>query len=239
MTVRESIDAAIAKVPQGNERLGTSNIPKVKQYCPDAKLVFEIGAYIGFDIPVIHKEWPDAVIHAFEPEPSAFARLDAYRSAHITVNQTALTNFCGETSFFVVHDSKLEDQSKRSEWFKTAGSLRHNGQPHYGVSPSLQEKEIKVPATTLDYYCTWRDTAIYPEVLLMDTQGSEFEILEGAKYVLPKVQAILVEWSLIEVYKGQMRLEDIQRYLAVYGFHLKHKIDLWSNHHGDAIFARE
>ena len=239
MTIRESNAAAIARVPQGHERLGHSNIPLVKQYCGPASLIFEIGAYIGFDIPLIHEQWPDAEIHTFEPDPDPFKRLEEYVSPHIVHNQIALTNKNERVTFFQVHDSKTADQATRSEWFKTAGSLRENGPLHRGASPSLKEHPITVQGMTLDFYCNNQlKTPAFPDILLMDTQGSEYEILEGAAETLTYVKAILLEWSILEVYKGQKYLADIQELLSVYGFEMKRKVNLWGNHHGDAVFAR-
>ncbi|MHC4332184.1 MAG: FkbM family methyltransferase [Planctomycetota bacterium] len=236
MTVQESIAAAIAKVPQGNERLGTTHIPEATQYCKDASLVFEIGAYIGFDIPVIHEQWPGAVIHAFEPDPDPFKRLQQYASMFISCNQVALSNKVGTVDFYQVYDSNVTDQETRSEWFKTAGSLLEPGQQQRGASPSLKGHIVQVECDTLDRYCA--HNGLQPEVLLMDTQGSEYEILEGAASILPGVQVILLEWSVLELYKGQKYLDDIQELLKPFGFEMKKKIDLWSNQHGDAIFAR-
>lgn len=74
---------------------------------------------------------------------------------------------------------------------------------------------------------------------MLDTQGSEYEILEGAKETLKNVNGIILEWSSDELYEGMKQLSEIEKLLNSHGFVMKEKLDLWGDWHGDAIFIRE
>lgn len=56
--------------------------------------------------------------------------------------------------------------------------------------------------------------------LKIDTQGYEWEVLDGAKDLLPNVKGILCELSLVELYKGQHLWMDILNRLENEGFTL-------------------
>jgi len=236
MDIRESIDRALTNVPSRPGGIVKGNTAEVAKNCPSAAVIFEIGAYNGFDLPEIHRCWPTAVIHCFEPDPDNFARLRDFESEFIVCNPVALSNKSGTVPFYRVLDSKTDNQSQRDEWFKTAGSLRHNGPRHRGARPELREQQIDVRCMTLDQYCA--ECGVAPDVMLIDTQGSEFEILEGATVTLMNVKAIILEWSTAPLYEGQKYLSDIERLLSKFGFVLEKQINLWENFHGDAIFVR-
>jgi FkbM family methyltransferase len=75
------------------------------------------------------------------------------------------------------------------------------------------------------------------DLLVMDTQGAEMRVLEGAPRLLEQVDWIYTEVNEGGLYEGDCRLEDMQAYLSSRGFRLK---DLKMNQHrwGDALFAR-
>ena len=236
MSIQESVSAAIAAAACDEKDYAASYISEVKKFCREASLVFEIGAYTGLDIPAIHRLWPDAEIHCFEPMPEAFSSLARFSSEHIVCNRVALTNVKGPVTFYQVNDSAVTDQSRRSVWFKTAGSLLRAGAQICSAGPTLVEVAIPASGTTLDEYC--HPMGLKPDILLIDTQGSEYQIFEGGTETLKTVKAILCEWSKLELYKGQKMLEDIERLLGAAGFSKKFEVNQWSNFHGDAIFAK-
>lgn len=88
-----------------------------------------------------------------------------------------------------------------------------------------------------------------PDVLKIDTQGTEFEILQGAERLLSQVIAIEVEVEFVELYVGQALFSDIDSFLRKSGFFLRGlRRDYWRNSgpsrhpfggqiiHGDALF---
>lgn len=69
---------------------------------------------------------------------------------------------------------------------------------------------------------------IFPELdindkkifLKIDTQGYEYQVLDGAKNILNKIDGILVEVSLIELYENQKKWLDIVQFIESNGFNL-------------------
>lgn len=214
-----------------------SNISKVKPYANGSKIIFEIGAYDGVDIEEIKNVFgDDCIVHAFEPDPEVFFKLRKYNESHgVICNNIALSNYSGYAKFVKCWDPSIEDQSNRSLWHKTIQSLMHNTQQHI-MSRNVREEEINVPVTTINEYCKINN--IHPDILLLDTQGSEWEILDGASMYLNNIKSVMSEWSTKELYEGQKMLEDIVSLLKKYDFHMVEKINLWDDFHGDAIFAK-
>ncbi len=56
--------------------------------------------------------------------------------------------------------------------------------------------------------------------LKIDTQGYEFQVLEGAKKTLDKFKGILVEVSLVELYEDQKKWQEIVDFVQNFGFKL-------------------
>lgn len=59
-------------------------------------------------------------------------------------------------------------------------------------------------------------------LLKIDTQGYEMPVLEGAQALMPRVQGIQLELSLVPLYEGQVLYKEIIDWLAEKGF------ELWS-----------
>lgn len=222
-----------------NKPMVTSSIDGILKYTSTPiKHVFEIGAFDGVDIEHILNIFNECTVHTFEPDPECFQSLNQFKDNNrVVINNIALSNKIGTASFFKCLDPHLgEQQQQRDMWYKTAQSLRRNSTFHH-QNRSLVEQEIIVNCNTIDNYC--RSLNIVPDILLIDTQGSEYEILEGAINSLKDIKVILTEWSSKELYVGQKMFDDINQLLESNNFKLKEKINLWGDWHGDAIFVKE
>jgi len=78
-------------------------------------------------------------------------------------------------------------------------------------------KECAVNTKTLDELCSEYNIT-FPDVLSMDTQGTELEILKGASNALKNTVAVLTEVAFIPIYKDQPLFKDIDEYLIKHGF---------------------
>ena len=70
--------------PYSSSQPGQSAWADMKRIIGDTPLMFDVGANEGQTVDTIKVNWPGATIHAFEPGPGAFARLQrpwAARSA--------------------------------------------------------------------------------------------------------------------------------------------------------------
>jgi FkbM family methyltransferase len=82
----------------------------------------------------------------------------------------------------------------------------------------------KIETTTIDYFTEdeeFKKENIKAEFIKIDTQGTEYQILEGAKKSLQEdTVAILCEVEFFTLYKNQKLFEDICKFLRKYGFKL-------------------
>lgn len=239
MIVRNSITKHLNEMKDKDFYPGVvvkSNIPKVKEYVPDAKCIFEIGANDGVDVIQIHEIWPDAEIHIFEIDTHHFPRLKRFISEYIHVNFFGLYNYDGKVEF-----NRLFEAGKNFDdfdfWRKTASGIKKMAGKHTTVLGHDLVEKVTLDVKTVDTYC--REFNYKPDILMLDTQGSEYEILEGAKETLKNVNGIILEWSSDELYEGMKQLSEIEKLLNSHGFVMKEKLDLWGDWHGDAIFIRE
>lgn len=112
------------------------------------------------------------------------------------------------------------------------------------------KERLPITTTSLDTIC--RAESIQPDVLKLDTQGTELEILRGAPCVLARVLAVEIEVEFIELYRGQPLFRHIDAFMAEQGFTLLgQRRDLWRRTgaspspfggqlaHGDALYVHE
>lgn len=57
-------------------------------------------------------------------------------------------------------------------------------------------------------------------LLKLDTQGYDLEVLRGGESYLKQVQIVVTEVSMLPLYEGTARFEDMLAYLKSYGFEL-------------------
>lgn len=57
-------------------------------------------------------------------------------------------------------------------------------------------------------------------MIKLDTQGSEIEILKGASKTIHKAEVILMEISLIDIYKNVPLMKDVLNFLDDKGFQI-------------------
>lgn len=90
---------------------------------------------------------------------------------------------------------------------------------HSNAAPEsvYQGKEL-VALTTLDLIAPQYIEKASAPFLKIDTQGYEWQVLDGAKEILPKVRGILMEVSLIPLYEGQRLWQESIARLEAEGF---------------------
>jgi FkbM family methyltransferase len=74
-----------------------------------------------------------------------------------------------------------------------------------------------VPSTSLDIYLEANNLA-YPDIIKLDTQGSELDILRGATKSLDTTCFIDIEVEFNPIYKDQPLFSDVDAFLRAHGF---------------------
>ena len=150
--------------------------------CPDATVIFDVGANLGGWTIAANKLWPQAEIHAFEPSPGVLAHLRA-ATAHLPVKCVA----CG-----------LSDETRSSVLYRVPGhpalsSVHQRDLGAHGLSMSLSEEIL---LRTIDDYCG-ENGVEYIDFLKIDAEGHDLSVLRGAKAMLAagSIQTIQFEFG--------------------------------------------
>ena len=72
----------------------------------------------------------------------------------------------------------------------------------------------------------------------MDTQGAEYDIIEGSLNILPNIKYIILEMNKMEVYKNQKIYDDVKNILENNGFYMAEFVSQCDSF-GDGLFINK
>ena len=195
----------------------------------NAKTIIDVGANVGNTVEKYYFTYPDATIHAFEPDPTTFAQLTKRYSTHPRVKCwcNAVSNDQNMAAFFINEDPGTNSLLPRPE----------SGRRYYNKRGVLRQK-VEVPSVTLDEFCDSNGiTAV--DILKLDIQGGELLALEGATQLLSSqsVSVIYTEVQFIQLYDRAPLFHEICHFLEAKGFSLYGLYDLVVAANGQLRFA--
>jgi FkbM family methyltransferase len=91
-------------------------------------------------------------------------------------------------------------------------------QKMFGGNWFAVDEKVKIKSTTIDEIYSKKSE--YPDLIKLDTQGTELDILTASKAVLAKTCLVEVEVEFVEMYKGQPMFHDIAKFMYDQGFEL-------------------
>jgi len=139
-------------------------------------LLLDVGAHDG-DFVRPFAALPGSRVLAFEPLPSAFARLAAAMAPcppHVELRREALGEHAGSITLTL----PVVDGVAQEQWASTAKG--------YAQHPGVAEQRHEVPLITLDSL----DISDLTHVKL-DAEGGEYEVLRGARQTLTRCRPVL------------------------------------------------
>lgn len=185
----------------------------------EAALVFvDVGANDGTTAARMLEVFPRAVVHAFEPGPGAFKKLQARaeREARIKVYNLA----CGPS------DGEAVLNVTRNDWCSSVLAPSELGQRYYGEWYQTEER-VRVEMVSLDAWMS-RAGVGHVDVVKIDAQGYDLEVLRGAGGMLAKARAVSCECQFAPEYEGCATFSQVDRHLAERGFALHQIHELWA-----------
>lgn len=173
------------------------------------ELIIDAGANIGQFSLYASLFFPQAQIHSFEPIESVYRILS--RNIHTNPNITAHNLALGESESKISFNLNSDSQASSSLAQSEHRSL---------IFPEKQVVDIiEVQQTTLSSFL--KCFSLPKEILLkIDVQGAEHLVLQGASSVLSQIDYILLEASVVPLYKGEMSLNEIITYTESLGYSL-------------------
>jgi FkbM family methyltransferase len=184
--------------------------PKYFTVATDA-IIFDVGANIGSMAFGFAQLVSQGYVYAFEPTTYAFSKfqrnlsLNPELAKRIMPVQAFLSNCSTMDHKIVAYSSWKVDRRSRE-----AHSL-HGGTISQAVS---------VPATTIDDFCREK-TIQRVDLIKVDTDGHEFEVLQGARETLSRyLPFIIFEIALYLLEERGVTFEEYFLYLSSFGYKL-------------------
>jgi len=176
-------------------------------------IIFDVGANIGQSIEFYRSVYPDSLIHSFEPLTNAFQICAEKSNDRTFCYNLGLSDYTGTAVFY---ESILQEMSSlvlpvsHSRYSMVKAAI-------LGVSASEMYKKIEILVDTLDEVIL--KLSINQIMLLkIDTEGSEYEVLQGAERSLSKRVFLCIQ---IEVHLDDQRPDNsqvIEKYLQGFGY---------------------
>jgi len=175
----------VPEIPLALERLRSMNFSPAH--------IFDVGAHSGEFAKLCRRIWPRAKLTCFEVLPHRVAELRAWSAAD--GNADIIPCLLGAEPRNAVPFHEME----------TASSvLEEHLSPRVAVRP--------YPMTTIDEVVA--NSGLQPPAFLkLDVQGYEFEILQGAKSTLSRIEVVLAEVNFIDIHRGVHLLDDLIAFL--------------------------
>jgi FkbM family methyltransferase len=161
----------------------------------------DVGAYRGDWTRTFKAEFPDSRVLMVEAQKSRHDKLAAVArelGGNVQVETALLGSTDGESVDFTV--------------MNTGSSVFPEASPY----PRRTEKQV---IQSLDSVAE-RTGFLDVDFLKLDVQGYELEILKGATRVLPNVQVVLLEVSLVAVNSGCPLVGEVMSFMSTAGFRL-------------------
>jgi len=173
--------------------------------------VLDVGANTGQYAGLVRQCGYDGLIVSFEATHEAHRELSAKASR--------------DTNWVVAPLSAVGSRSGSVEIFVSANSMSSSVLPmkhiHEDAEPnSKYVSKQHVPIDTLDALARPLIPSSGPLYLKIDTQGYEREVLRGASELLPRIEAVQLELSLVQLYEGSPTFTEMVPLLIEMGFEL-------------------
>jgi FkbM family methyltransferase len=175
-----------------------TSFERLKELGFSPELTFDIGAYHGDFSNMCLEIWPETTIYAFEALKDKIAPLKKrFTSDKVKViegiigqeDKEAINFYADETASSVLASEEVNTEKKI-------------------VSQKMMRLDSFIKSENLKP----------PTLLKIDTQGYEFEILQGCGEILNSIEVILLELNFLEVYQNVKLAHEVIAFLGNHNF---------------------
>lgn len=167
---------------------------KSKKQKINYKVIYDIGAHKGEFSKLIKKHYRKSKIHLFEPNTYHNKALLKYGKVHNIV----LWKENGNKDFYSIGESG-------DSLYREVTGVYDNVAPKW------------VPVLSLDKYVKDNDLE-YPDLIKLDTQGSELDILAGGLECLSKALVVIIECPILRYNFNAPSVDDYIKTMTRYGY---------------------
>lgn len=146
-------------------------VPLFFRLAERAKVVFDIGAYVGFYTLLADHANPDAQVHAFEPLPTVYERL---------IRNVALNKLPNVEC----HPMAVGEEAGFADFYHAAAHLPTSSSLSFEFmrsAPDLQRSTV--PVVQLDQFCDEHQITRV-DLMKLDTESTEPQVLRGMRTIL-------------------------------------------------------
>lgn len=163
------------------------------------KVIYDIGSSVLHWTRFAQQMWPNAKIITFE----------AMDYADVFYQQNGIVDYA---------NNLLTDQDGKEITFYQ-DLMNPGGNSYYQETTGMfnESHAVTKKGITLDTLVAQRGFPM-PDMIKMDTQGSELDILRGASTILPHVYDIIIEAQHVNYNKGAPKIADVKAFLEANGF---------------------
>ena len=179
--------------------------------------IFDVGSHKGESIDYFIELKNLKIIHSFEPQNDIFLILkNKYKkNKKVLLNKIAFSNEENYKNFYIndlSSTSTFSKLDKNSLWLKIKNKIINK--------KNSIIKKIKIKTSTIDNFVK-QNKIKKIDLLKIDTEGHEFEILNGAKKTIQdgKIRYLLIELHYSKMYKKYSK-KNIENFLKKNNFHL-------------------
>ena len=164
----------------------------------EIKLFFDVGCHLGNYTDIVIKNFPNAIVYMFEPQKKIFDKIKKKYKENFNVNILNL-NLSNKKNFQNFYINKFDVASTLSK-INLQDELLKKRASYFGEEPSKMIEEIQnVETIKLDEFII--DKKInYIDLIKIDTEGHEFEVLDGLKENIQKFKFILIEFQSNQIF---------------------------------------
>jgi FkbM family methyltransferase len=210
---------------------------QVKLITQKQAIIFDVGACTGEMTFKYNNLFKKPTIYSFEPFAPSYQILQSATSGYSNINcyNVALSDVKGEVDFHV------------NQYYPTNSMLATHvdSGKNWNDKVFVTKEIIKINSITLDDFVL-QNKIDKIDILKMDTQGTEYQILEGGCACLDqkKISLIYLEIIIMPTYQKQKHLDEILLLLRRKGFVLYNFYNLSYTNAGelrqvDAIFIKK
>src|SRR3989344_4423423 len=173
--------------------------------------------------PILNSFESDFVNILYDADNSCLeqiANLNKYNTSELRVIPACVGGKNGHAKFNINYDPSTSSlraiNPKTASWYFYFRKYQYD---YISKETCQPVKKLRVKVITLDTLLKDDHTLVPPDILSIDTQGTEYEILEGGVETLKEdTLAVIAEVWFHEIYKGQKLFGDVSALLHTHGF---------------------